>query len=159
MPLFIKILRHIVPFQNTFDTFKTLKLPSPSPSHVATETGDEGLLNILRSWCCFMAYACLLEGIFSFIPFYNEAKALTLLFLLVTHAKVCAGPIYLHAIQPFPKPLTASVDDLLDLAHMFGNIMFILLAFLIWYIHTWWCHICKFGPIFQCSTAGSFYTA
>ncbi len=37
-----------------------------------------------------MAYERLLEGIFSlFIPFYDEVKALTLLFLLVTRAKVC----------------------------------------------------------------------
>lgn len=101
----------------------------------------KGCLAVWIVWCCFMAYERLLEGIFSlFIPFYDEVKALTLLFLLVTRAKG-AEPIYLHVIRPFLKPYTASVDALLDLARMFGDIMFVLSAFPIRYIHTWWCHI------------------
>lgn len=52
-----------------------------------------------------------------------------------------AEPIYLHVIRPLLKPYTASVDALLDLARMFGDIMFVLSTFPIRYIHTWWCHI------------------
>ncbi|KAK0447779.1 hypothetical protein EV421DRAFT_161672 [Armillaria borealis] len=152
MPLFVEILRHIVLFQNTFDTFKTLKLPPPSrssrngglPSARAMQQRKrdmKGCLAVWVVWCCFMAYERLLEGIFSlFIPFYDEVKALTLLFLLVTRAKG-AEPIYLHVIRPFLKPYTASVDALLDLARMFGDIMFVLSTFPIRYIHTWWFHI------------------
>ncbi|KAK0230254.1 hypothetical protein IW262DRAFT_1337205 [Armillaria fumosa] len=152
MPLFVEILRHIVLFQNTFDTFKTLKLPTPSrssrngglPSARAMQQRKremKGCLAVWIVWCCFMAYERLLEGIFSlFIPFYDEVKALTLLFLLVTRAKG-AEPIYLHVIRPLLKPYTASVDALLDLARMFGDIIFVLSAFPIRYIHTWWCYI------------------
>lgn len=52
-----------------------------------------------------------------------------------------AEPIYLHVIRPLLKPYTASVDALLDLARMFGDIMFVLSTFPIRYIHTWWYHI------------------
>ncbi|KAK0499552.1 hypothetical protein EDD18DRAFT_1151653 [Armillaria luteobubalina] len=152
MPLFVEILRHIVLFQNTFDTFKTLKVPTPSrssrngglPSARAMQQRKremKGCLAVWVVWCCFMAYERLLEGIFSlFIPFYDEVKAISLLFLLVTRAKG-AEPIYLHVIRPFLKPYTASVDALLDLARMFGDIIFVLSAFPIRYIHTWWCYI------------------
>ncbi|KAK0491527.1 hypothetical protein IW261DRAFT_1602209 [Armillaria novae-zelandiae] len=152
MPLFVEILRHVVLFQNTFDTFKTLKLPTPSrssrngrlPSARAMQQRKremKGCLAVWIVWCCFMAYERLLEGIFSlFIPFYDEVKALTLLFLLVTRAKG-AEPIYLHVIRPLLKPYTASVDALLDLARMFGDIIFVLSAFPMRYIHTWWCYI------------------
>ncbi|PBK93877.1 hypothetical protein ARMGADRAFT_902046, partial [Armillaria gallica] len=140
MPLFVEILRHIVLFQNTFDTFKTLKLPPPSrssrngglPSARAMQQRKrdmKGCLAVWIVWCCFMAYERFLEGIFSlFIPFYDEVKALTLLFLLVTRAKG-AEPIYLHVIRPLLKPYTASVDALLDLARMFGDIIFVLSTF------------------------------
>lgn len=101
----------------------------------------KGCLAVWIVWCCFMTYERLLEGIFSlFIPFYDEVKALTLLFLLVTRARG-AEPIYLHVIRPFLKPYTASVDALLDLARMFGDIMFALSAFPIRYIYAWWCHV------------------
>ncbi|KAK0207025.1 hypothetical protein DFS33DRAFT_1318531 [Desarmillaria ectypa] len=152
MPLFVEILRHMILFQNTFDTFKTLKLPPPSrssrngglPSARALQQRKrdmKGCLAVWIVWCCFMTYERLLEGIFSlFIPFYDEVKALTLLFLLVTRARG-AEPIYLHVIRPLLKPYTASVDALLDLVRMFGDIMFVLSAFPIRYIHAWWCHI------------------
>ncbi|KIM76421.1 hypothetical protein PILCRDRAFT_48787, partial [Piloderma croceum F 1598] len=133
MPLIVPILRLSMLFLNVFETFKTMKPPTPSarrggqPSVRAItqrKRDMKGCLAVWIVWCCLAAYERLFEGFICFlVPFYNEIKSVILFFLLVTRARG-AEPIYLHLIRPLIKPYVSTVDPLLDLARMFGDIFF-----------------------------------
>ncbi|KIY73900.1 hypothetical protein CYLTODRAFT_448503 [Cylindrobasidium torrendii FP15055 ss-10] len=139
MPLFVHILRVALLFQNTFDTFKTLKAPPPSrssrnagqPSRSALSKRKrdmKGCLAMWIVWCCLMIYDRHLESLVSiFIPFYDEFKSLALVFFILTRAKG-AEPIYLHIIRPVLKPYAPTVDAILDLCRMAGDIVFLMAA-------------------------------
>ncbi|KAJ7571798.1 hypothetical protein C8J56DRAFT_753836, partial [Mycena floridula] len=132
MPMYIVILRLAMLFLNVYDSFKTLKLPPPSarnggqPSIRAMTQRKrdlKGCLAVWIVWCCFTAYERLLEGIICmFIPFYNEFKALALLFLILTRARG-AEPIYLHLIRPMLKPYTPTLDSFLEVAIFMADVM------------------------------------
>ncbi|KAF9035010.1 hypothetical protein BDZ89DRAFT_1062263 [Hymenopellis radicata] len=148
MPVFVHGLRLALLFQNTFDTFKTLKVPPPSRSSrsngqpsknaMAKRKRDmKGCLAVWMVWCCLLVYERNIERLVSlFIPFYDEVKALLLLFFLFTRARG-AEPIYLHVIRPLVKPYTATLDALLDVARMFGDILFVLASYPIRAIASW----------------------
>ncbi|KAF8915194.1 hypothetical protein CPB85DRAFT_1433104 [Mucidula mucida] len=148
MPVFVHGLRLALLFQNTFDTFKTLKAPPPSRSSrsngqpsknaMAKRKRDmKGCLAVWMVWCCLLVYERNIERLVSiFIPFYDEVKALLLLFFLFTRARG-AEPIYLHVIRPLLKPYTATLDALLDVARMFGDILFVLASYPIRAIASW----------------------
>lgn len=117
MPIFVHVLRLALLFQNTFDTFKTLKLPPPSrsarnvglPSKSALARRKRDMKGCLAVWiiwvrllnfheyqqsssslqCSLLLYERNVERVVSiFIPFYDEVKALLLLFFLFTRARV-----------------------------------------------------------------------
>ncbi|KAF7975635.1 hypothetical protein HWV62_9077 [Athelia sp. TMB] len=49
-----------------------------------------------------------------------------------------AEPIYLHVIRPMIKPYASTVDSLLDLARMFGDIAFIVITVPFQHALSWW---------------------
>ncbi|KAG5648712.1 hypothetical protein DXG03_000059 [Asterophora parasitica] len=124
-----------------------LKPPSPStrnegrPSQRALtqrKRDMKGCLAVWIVWACFMTYEGFVEGLISlFIPFYDEIKSLGLIFLILTRARG-AEPIFLHVIRPFVKPHTQTIDMLLDLARMVGDITVAVLAVPLELGFTWW---------------------
>ncbi|KAJ8087147.1 hypothetical protein PM082_005975 [Marasmius tenuissimus] len=139
MSLFVPILRLCLIFFNIYGTFKTLKPPRPSsrsrsglPSQASVmqrKRDLKGCLAIWAVWTCMAVYERHFEGIISlFIPFYDEFKAMMLIFMMVTRAKG-AEPIFLHVLRPLLRPYTATIDTILDILRMIGDIIFALLTF------------------------------
>ncbi|KAK2465933.1 hypothetical protein APHAL10511_001574 [Amanita phalloides] len=131
MPLLVPILRLAMLFLNIYDSYKVLKPPPPSPRHAnhpslraitQRKRNLKGTLAIWIVWCCFTLYERLFEVIVSlFIPFYDEMKSLVIIFLMLTRSRG-AEPIYLHIIRPFLKPYTETLDSVLDLMFVIGDI-------------------------------------
>lgn len=98
----------------------------------------KGCIAIWIVWSCFLIYERFFEILISiFVPFYDEIKSLALLFLILTRARG-AEPLFLHVIRPLVKPYTPTIDMLLDLARMFGDIFFTVLEIPGEYIYGWW---------------------
>ncbi|KAJ8586672.1 hypothetical protein M405DRAFT_697873, partial [Rhizopogon salebrosus TDB-379] len=133
MPLVVPVLRLFMVFMNIYDTYKTLKIPTgrkggpPSVRALTQRKRDlKGCLAVWVVWCCLAAYERTFDRFISFIvPFYNEIKSVSLLFLLLTRAKG-AEPLYLHILRPLIKPYVDTVDPLLDLAKDIGDFLFAL---------------------------------
>ncbi|EGN92033.1 hypothetical protein SERLA73DRAFT_26889, partial [Serpula lacrymans var. lacrymans S7.3] len=135
MPLVVPALRLFMLFLNVYETFKTLKTPPASarrggkPSVRAMtqrKRNLKGCLAIWIVWCCFAIYEKTIDGIIGLVtPFYEEMKSVLLLFLVLTRARG-AEPLFLHVIRPMVKPYTTTLDTLLDLTCMFGDIFFAL---------------------------------
>ncbi|PPQ71369.1 hypothetical protein CVT24_011755 [Panaeolus cyanescens] len=152
MPLFVPILRLLMLFLNVYDSYKTLKQPPPSsrnggkPSVRALtqrKRDMKGCLAVWIVWMCLTMYERVIESIVSlFIPFYDEFKSLVLVFLILTRARG-AEPIYLHAIRPFLKPYTSTLDGALEVMLMFGDFLFALTTYPIRIALNWW--QAKFG--------------
>ncbi|KIM63715.1 hypothetical protein SCLCIDRAFT_15523 [Scleroderma citrinum Foug A] len=145
MPLVVPVLRLFIVFLNVYETFKTLKFPSPKRrgqpsirSLTQRKRDLKGCLAIWIVWCCYAAYERTFDRIFSFlVPFHSEMKSVLLLFLLVTRAKG-AEPLYLHVIRPFIKPYSAIVDPSLEVAHDIGDFVFALLQVPMDYLRSIW---------------------
>ncbi|KAF8645492.1 hypothetical protein AX16_007777 [Volvariella volvacea WC 439] len=147
MGLVVPLLRLGMVFLNVYETFKTLKMPPPSarnggqPSVRALSQRKrdmKGCLTIWIVWCCFTTYERLIERIVSlFIPFYDEFKSLAILFLILTRAR-SAEPIFLHVIRPALKPHAPTLDMFLDLACMFGDIIYLLVTHPYRRAQAWW---------------------
>ncbi|KAI3609906.1 hva22 tb2 dp1 family protein [Moniliophthora roreri] len=140
MSLFVPVLRLSMLFFNVYNTFKTLKPPRPSarsraglPSQASLtqrKRDMKGCLAVWIVWCCIAIYERHFERIVSlFVPFYSEFKALVLLFVILTKAKG-AEPIFLHIIRPFLRPYTSTIDMILEVSRMIGDIVFSLLGFI-----------------------------
>ncbi|KAL0576176.1 hypothetical protein V5O48_005817 [Marasmius crinis-equi] len=139
MGLFVPILRLCLLFFNVYGTFKTLKPPRassrsrtglPSQTSILQRKRDmKGCLAIWVVWCCLAIYERHFERIISlFIPFYDEFKSIILLFMIMTRAKG-AEPIFLHVLRPLLRPYTGTIDMILDIFRMVGDIIFALLTF------------------------------
>ncbi|KAG7097483.1 hypothetical protein E1B28_004825 [Marasmius oreades] len=139
MSLFAPILRLCLLFLNVYSTFKCLKPPRvssrsrtglPSQTSVMQRKRDmKGCLAVWVVWTCLATYERHFERIISlFIPFYDEFKAMVLLFLITTRARG-AEPIFLHVIRPLVRPYTATIDTVLDLLRMIGDIIYALSSF------------------------------
>ncbi|KAF5371240.1 hypothetical protein D9758_004198 [Tetrapyrgos nigripes] len=142
MPLFSPLLRLFMVFLNMYDTYKTLKEPpskyrrtaegeyyGPSPRAVVQRKRDlKGCLAVWIVWCCFTLYERILEPIvYLFIPFYDEFKAIVLLFLILTRARVSRCRTYLPSSNPtFPSSHIKTIDSVLELARMIGDMLFAL---------------------------------
>ncbi|KAJ6486415.1 hypothetical protein C8R47DRAFT_1128391 [Mycena vitilis] len=147
MGLIVPILRVAMLLLNIYETFKVLKLPRPSPRNSGQPTiralsqrkrNMKGCLAVWIVWCCFMVYERMAEGIVSlFIPFYDEFKSLVLLFLILTRARG-AEPIFLHVIRPLLRPYTSTLDAFSDVGRMFGDIIFLLMAYPFRLVSSWW---------------------
>ncbi|KAG6861962.1 hypothetical protein C0995_009146 [Termitomyces sp. Mi166 len=147
MPLFVHLLRTFMLFLNIYDSYKTLRMPPPSsrnegrPSQralVQRKRDMKGCLAVWIVWVCMITYEGYLEGLVSlFTPFYNEFKSLGLLFLIMTRARG-AEPIFLNFIRPLVKPYSPTIDLVLDLVRMFGDILFVILAIPTEYVHKWY---------------------
>ncbi|RDB19929.1 hypothetical protein Hypma_012948 [Hypsizygus marmoreus] len=147
MPLVVPILRLVMLFFNMYESYKTLKTPPPStrnggrPSQRALtqrKRDMKGCLAVWIVWCCFITYERMVEALVSiFIPFYDELKSLALLFLILTRARG-AEPIFLHIIRPLLKPYTPTLDMLLDLFCMVGDILFVIVSLPIHFVVMWW---------------------
>ncbi|KAJ7682112.1 hypothetical protein DFH06DRAFT_1160261 [Mycena polygramma] len=147
MGLIVPILRVTMLLLNIYETFKVLKLPRPSPRNSGQPTiralsqrkrNMKGCLAVWIVWCCFMVYERMAEGIVSlFIPFYDEFKSLVLLFLILTRARG-AEPIFLHVIRPLLRPYTSTLDAFSDVGRMFGDIVFLLMAYPFRLVSSWW---------------------
>ncbi|KAJ7682117.1 hypothetical protein DFH06DRAFT_964145, partial [Mycena polygramma] len=145
--LIVPILRVTMLLLNIYETFKVLKLPRPSPRNSGQPTiralsqrkrNMKGCLAVWIVWCCFMVYERMAEGIVSlFIPFYDEFKSLVLLFLILTRARG-AEPIFLHVIRPLLRPYTSTLDAFSDVGRMFGDIIFLLMAYPFRLVSSWW---------------------
>ncbi|KAH8831711.1 hypothetical protein DL96DRAFT_1459556, partial [Flagelloscypha sp. PMI_526] len=120
-----------------YDSYKTLKYPSPSSARRAEETGDafskraltqrkrkmKGILCVWAVWGVLHVYERTVESIVSlFVPFYESFKTLILLFILLTRTRG-AEPVYLHVIRPLVKPYVPTLDLALDLYNMIGGIL------------------------------------
>ncbi|KAF8180173.1 hypothetical protein BJ912DRAFT_809638, partial [Pholiota molesta] len=135
MPLFVPILRLLMLFLNVYESYKTLKAPPPSSRNAGRPSiraltqrkrDMKGCLAVWIVWVSLSMYERMLESIVCIlIPFYDEFKALALLFLILTRARG-AEPIYLHLIRPLIKPYTGSLDAVLDLMLMIGDFIFAL---------------------------------
>ncbi|KAH8094892.1 hypothetical protein BXZ70DRAFT_1078847 [Cristinia sonorae] len=135
MPLLLPILRAFWVFSNVFDSFKTLRLPPPSARNGGHPTvramsqrkrNMKGCMTVWLVWCCFATYERTLDSVVGlFIPFYNEIKALVIIFFLLTRARG-AEPIYLHILRPVIKPYVATLDVLLDVTHTLGDFLLLL---------------------------------
>ncbi|KXN89513.1 hypothetical protein AN958_05675 [Leucoagaricus sp. SymC.cos] len=147
MAVFVRFFRLAMLFFNVYDSYKVLKLPPPSvqnkgrPSLRAMSQRKrdmKGCLAVWIVWSCFITYERFAEAVISlFIPFYDEFKSLLMLFLIMTRARG-AEPIYLHIIRPFLKPYTSMIDQLLDFAHVVGDVVFGLAALPFIYVIEWW---------------------
>ncbi|KAF9450148.1 hypothetical protein P691DRAFT_644466, partial [Macrolepiota fuliginosa MF-IS2] len=147
MAVFVRFFRLAMVFFNVYDSYKVLKLPPPSAQNkgrpslraMSQRKRDmKGCLAVWIVWSCFVTYERFAEVIISlFIPFYDEFKSLAMLFLIMTRARG-AEPIYLHIIRPFLKPYTSTVDQLLDFAHVVGDVALGLAALPFIYIVEWW---------------------
>ncbi|EPQ59039.1 hypothetical protein GLOTRDRAFT_136023 [Gloeophyllum trabeum ATCC 11539] len=147
MPLIVPALRLTVLFMNVWETFKTVKPPRPSsrnngqPSARAMtqrKRNMKGCLAVWVVWCCFALYEATLDGIVGiFIPFYDEIKALLLLFLLLARAKG-AEPIYLHVLRPLLKPYVPLLDSMLEVTALFGGFFIMLASIPVQYVMSWW---------------------
>ncbi|KAG6854454.1 hypothetical protein C0991_006533 [Blastosporella zonata] len=139
-------------FLNIYESYKTLRKPPPSsrsggrPSQRALtqrKRDMKGCLAVWIVWTCIITYEGYVEGLISlFVPFYDEFKSLALLFLIMTRARG-AEPIFLNIIRPLVKPYSPTIDLLLDLARMVGDISFAVLA-----IPTEFVHACYKKSIF-----------
>ncbi|TFK55424.1 hypothetical protein OE88DRAFT_1596082, partial [Heliocybe sulcata] len=146
MPLVVPILRVSVLFLNVWETFKTVKLPRPNRSTgqpsvramTKRKRDMKGCLSVWIVWCCFAMYEATLDGIVGiFVPFYDEIKALFLLFLLVARARG-AEPIYLHVLRPLLKPYVPLLDSMLEATALFGGFFVMLASIPIQYARSWW---------------------
>ncbi|KII94606.1 hypothetical protein PLICRDRAFT_67168, partial [Plicaturopsis crispa FD-325 SS-3] len=147
MPLVVAALRLSMVLLNVYETFKTLKTPRPSarnggrPSIRAMSQRKrdmKGCLAIWIVWFCYAFYERMLDGIVRLlVPFYDELKCILLLFLILTRARG-AEPIYLHVVRPLIKPYGSTIDGLLDLTGMFGDILVILAGYPFRLAVTWW---------------------
>ncbi|GLB34207.1 putative TB2/DP1, HVA22 family protein [Lyophyllum shimeji] len=147
MPLVVPVLRLAMLFLNVYESYKTLKTPPPSarnegrPSQRALtqrKRDMKGCLAVWIVWSCLMTYETFAEGLVSlFVPFYDEVKSLGLLFLILTRARG-AEPIFLHLIRPSVKPYVPTIDMLLDVARMVGDITFAILAIPAESASAWW---------------------
>ncbi|KAG6877370.1 hypothetical protein C0993_008146 [Termitomyces sp. T159_Od127] len=147
MALFVHLLRILMLFLNIYDSYKTLRLPPPSsrnegrPSQralIQRKRDMKGCLAVWIVWMCIFMYEGYVEGLVSlFVPFYDEIKSLGLLFLIMTRAKG-AEPIFLNFIRPLVKPYSPTIDLVLDLSRMFGDILFVVLAIPTEYVHVWY---------------------
>ncbi|KAI0005094.1 hypothetical protein BJV74DRAFT_758530, partial [Russula compacta] len=147
MGLVVLILRSYLVFQNVFITFKTLKLPPPSsrnngqPSTRALtqrKRDMKGCMAIWIIWCCLALYESLLERIvWIFIPFYDELKSVTLIFLILSRAR-SAEPIYLHVIRPLLKPYVSTLDAVLNFVHNLGDFILLILSLPFSAAISWW---------------------
>ncbi|KAF8076798.1 hypothetical protein FPV67DRAFT_1360883, partial [Lyophyllum atratum] len=136
MPLFVPLLRLVMLFLNIYESYKTLKPAPPSarnegrPSQRALtqrKRDMKGCLAVWIIWSCLVIYEGFVESLISlFVPFYDEVKSLGLLFLILTRARG-AEPIFLHLIRPLVKPYAPTIDMLLDIARMIGDITFAIL--------------------------------
>ncbi|KAI0797094.1 hypothetical protein C8Q75DRAFT_888171 [Abortiporus biennis] len=143
MPLIVPALRAIYVFSNIFETFKTLKMPPPSARNGGQPTvralsqrkrAMKGVMTVWLVWVCFMVYERTIDGIISiFIPFYNEFKALVLVFFMLTRAKG-AEPVYLHILRPLVKPYVTTLDALLEYVHSFGDFALLVASIPIGYV-------------------------
>ncbi|KZT29362.1 hypothetical protein NEOLEDRAFT_1160504 [Neolentinus lepideus HHB14362 ss-1] len=147
MPVVVPILRLSVLFLNVWETYKAYKPPRPSsrnngkPSARAMtqrKRNMKGCLAVWIVWCCFALYEGTLDGIVGiFIPFYEEIKALLLLFMLLTRARG-AEPIYLHVIRPLLKPYAPLLDSMLEAAALFGGLLIMLVSIPVQSVTSWW---------------------
>ncbi|KAG6811942.1 hypothetical protein H0H92_005171 [Tricholoma furcatifolium] len=147
MPVFVSLLRLSMLFLNVYESYKTLRLPPPSarnegrPSQRALtqrKRDMKGCLAVWIVWSCIITYEGYVEGLVSlFVPFYDEIKSLALLFLIMTRARG-AEPIFLHFIRPLLKPYTTTIDMVLDVSRMVGDILFVALAIPAEIIQTWY---------------------
>ncbi|TFK66206.1 hypothetical protein BDN72DRAFT_772325 [Pluteus cervinus] len=147
MPLVAPLLRLVMVLLNVYETFKVLKMPQPSTRHggkpsvraISQRKRDmKGCLTVWIVWCCLTLYERVIEGIVSlFIPFYDELKSLILVFLILTRAR-SAEPIFLHLIRPVLKPYTPTLDMILDLSCMFGDIAYLVVTTPIRHAQAWW---------------------
>jgi len=92
--------------------------------------------------------------VYIFIPFYDELKSVTLIFLILTRARVrnippftwalliffpqSAEPIYLHVIRPLLKPYVATLDAVLSFIHNLGDFILLLLSLPFNAAISWW---------------------
>ncbi|PFH50142.1 hypothetical protein AMATHDRAFT_85966 [Amanita thiersii Skay4041] len=132
MPLIVPILRLSMLFLNIYDSYKTLKPPAPSSRYPGRPSGRavirrkrcmKGCLAVWMVWCCFILYERLVETVVSlFIPFYEELKSFSILYLIVMRARG-AEPIYMYLIRPFLKPYAPTLDAILDLLFLIGDLL------------------------------------
>ncbi|KAL5487693.1 hypothetical protein ACEPAI_5801 [Sanghuangporus weigelae] len=146
MAVVVPALRLYLLFLNVFETFKTLKPPRRSP-----RTGEQtpraisqrkrdmkGCIAIWLVWCS----CAVLEGMADttvglVMPFYNEIKGILYLFQIITRARG-AEPIYLHVMRPLVKPYVATLDYALELVHMLGDFITLLISIPFGFIINWW---------------------
>lgn len=92
--------------------------------------------------------------VYIFIPFYDELKSITLIFLILTRARVgtispftwallifsfqSAEPIYLHVIRPILKPYVSTLDAVLSFIHNLGDFILLLLSLPFNAAISWW---------------------
>ncbi|KAG8901272.1 hypothetical protein FRB99_005421 [Tulasnella sp. 403] len=120
------ILRFALLAINVLDSFKILKPPKarkgnaePSPSAFARRKRDmKGMLCVWVVCACWMY----LEGICDrtvvyLMPFYNEIKTMSLLFLIFTRSSG-AEPILMKVLRPTIRPYIKQIDSILDLMGM-----------------------------------------
>ncbi|KAJ7228158.1 hypothetical protein GGX14DRAFT_412111 [Mycena pura] len=147
MALGVHLLRLMMLLLNIYDTYKVLKRPRRSARSAGQPAARalsqrkrqmKGCLAVWIVWCCFMTYESIAEGVVSLlIPFYDTAKSLVLMFLILTRARG-AEPIFLHVIRPLVKPYTASLDAVANVAHMFGDFVFLLSMYPFRLMWEWW---------------------
>ncbi|KAI0304004.1 hypothetical protein BC826DRAFT_206168 [Russula brevipes] len=147
MGLVVLALRCYLVFQNVFITFKTLKLPPPSSRNngrpsvrglTQRKRDMKGCMAIWIVWCCLALYESLLERIvWIFIPFYDELKSVTLIFLILSRAR-SAEPIYLHVIRPLLKPYVSTLDAVLGFVHNVGDFILLVLSLPFSAAISWW---------------------
>ena len=115
MSLLVPALRVVMAFTNVWETYKTLKMPPPSPRNGGRPTiralsqRKRDMKGCLAVWlvfvsrgvslalvqglttaqCCFTLYERFAEKIISiFIPFYDELKSMVMVFLIVARSRV-----------------------------------------------------------------------
>ncbi|ETW84078.1 hypothetical protein HETIRDRAFT_242682, partial [Heterobasidion irregulare TC 32-1] len=146
MGLITLALRSYLVFQNLYQTYKTLKLPTPSSrtghptvrALTQRKRDMKGCMAVWIVWCCLAAYEAVIEGIISiFIPFYDEIKSVILIFLILSRARG-AEPIYLHVIRPLIKPYVATLDSILDLIHNIGDFVLLVVSIPLYPIISWY---------------------
>ncbi|KAL5507906.1 hypothetical protein ACEPAH_5524 [Sanghuangporus vaninii] len=146
MAVIVPILRLYLLFLNVFETFKTLKPPRRSP-----RTGEQtlravsqrkrdmkGCIAIWLVWCsCAVIEGMADTTVGLVMPFYNEIKGIIYLFQIITRARG-AEPIYLHVMRPLVKPYVATLDYALELVHMLGDFITLLISIPFGFIINWW---------------------
>ncbi|KAI4521551.1 hypothetical protein K525DRAFT_256499 [Schizophyllum commune Loenen D] len=147
MSLLVPALRVVMAFTNVWETYKTLKMPPPSPRNGGRPTiralsqrkrDMKGCLAVWLVFCCFTLYERFAEKIISiFIPFYDELKSMVMVFLIVARSRA-AEPIYLHIIRPFLKPHTVALDAILEVATMIGDLIFTVATLPLQPFIMWW---------------------